>query len=162
MAGQRAPRIETELCPAQGAPNQATFMWRPRLVHTVGQPYGKHLLQTDVLPPNPRAAQQHVLLSDPGTKLRPGPPHSQLTPISAWSGGAVTNRRRAAAPRSPDGPANHSPPPRDFATLSCLGQPLGLNTGSVSSRGQAPSLLVRCHYCQGTMWAAFLSQWGHF
>lgn len=63
MAGQRAPRIETELCPAQGAPKQGTFMWGPRLVHTVGQPHGKHLVQTDVLPPNPRAVPQELLSS---------------------------------------------------------------------------------------------------
>lgn len=129
VAGHPAPRMETELCPVQGAPNQATFLRSPRLVHNCRAAPWETPAPDRCAPTQPTGCTPQELPSStfcsvtPGTKLRLGtsslPAHTRQGLVRGGSDESL----EGCCPRSPDGPANHSPPPRDFATLSYLGQP---------------------------------------
>lgn len=143
----QAPRKETALCPEQGAqaspdgsPDGAVCTRGP------GQPFRETPRPADLSPPTHRlclrAAQWHPRLSNLGNHAEARRPHSQLPPVRA---GQVGSEESCAGhcPDSPDRPVNHSSHPK---TLQPLEQGLGLDPSSAThQRGQAPSLLVRCH-----------------
>lgn len=73
----------------------------------------------------------------PGTRPRPGASTPSLHPSVPGQVGS-DELPEGRCPESPGGPTNHSPHPKNSATPRCLGQPLGLNAGSISQLCRPP------------------------